>query len=104
MGMFNSMSDLIADADDLVAAMSNSGNPDIQALSGQVSKSVDEMRRIFRSRLKASAAQGYRHPLARLAACESCSAIAGVALGTALLVWALALRPSKLSRRNPRKV
>jgi hypothetical protein len=58
--IFNSMSNVMADAEDLLVALRNSPNSDVQALTEEVEKSVDEMRVVFRRQLKARAGNGER--------------------------------------------
>jgi ElaB/YqjD/DUF883 family membrane-anchored ribosome-binding protein len=53
MDIFASMSNLVADAEDLLGALARSDNPEIQALSAQVESSIDDMKVILRRRLKA---------------------------------------------------
>jgi ElaB/YqjD/DUF883 family membrane-anchored ribosome-binding protein len=55
MDIFNSMSDMVADAEDLLRALGNSSNPEIQELRSRVESSIDEMKTNLRQRLKARA-------------------------------------------------
>jgi ElaB/YqjD/DUF883 family membrane-anchored ribosome-binding protein len=49
---FKTMSDLIADADELLAKLGRSATPEIRELSSRVESSIGEMKEVFRDRLK----------------------------------------------------
>jgi ElaB/YqjD/DUF883 family membrane-anchored ribosome-binding protein len=55
MDIFNSMSDIVADAEDLLRALGDSSNPEIQVLRRRVESSIDDMKANLRQRLKARA-------------------------------------------------
>jgi ElaB/YqjD/DUF883 family membrane-anchored ribosome-binding protein len=55
MDIFNSMSDMVADAEDLLRALGNSSDPELQMLRSRVESSIDEMKTNLRQRLKARA-------------------------------------------------
>jgi ElaB/YqjD/DUF883 family membrane-anchored ribosome-binding protein len=55
MDIFISMSDMVADADDLLRALGDSSNPDIQVLRSRVESSIDDMKTNLRQRLKSRA-------------------------------------------------
>jgi ElaB/YqjD/DUF883 family membrane-anchored ribosome-binding protein len=86
--LFNSMSDLIADAEDIVAALAKSTDPTLQALSVKLQQSVDEMRRAFRRRLKSRARQVGPHgpTLAARSVANAWPAVGITAIAAALLL------------------
>ena len=53
MNGFKAMSDLVADAEDLLQKLSDTASPEIRELRGKVEESVVEMRAHLRRRLKA---------------------------------------------------
>lgn len=55
MDIFISMSDMVADADDLLRALGDSSNPEIQVLRSRVESSIDDMKTNLRQRLKSRA-------------------------------------------------
>ena len=52
---FRSMSDLVADAEDLVSKIGNANSPEVRALKDKVEVSITEMKDRFREKVKASA-------------------------------------------------
>ncbi len=52
MNNFKAMSDLLADADELLSKLGRSASPEIRELSSRVESSIGEMKGIFRDRLK----------------------------------------------------
>ncbi|MEP6548539.1 MAG: hypothetical protein ABJD53_13850 [Gammaproteobacteria bacterium] len=53
MNNFNAMSDLVADAEELLSKLGRSASPEIRELSSRVESSIGEMQGAFRDRLKA---------------------------------------------------
>jgi len=54
MNTFNIMSDLIADAEDLVLRIGKSADPRVSALKAKVEASIEDLRRQARQRIKRS--------------------------------------------------
>jgi ElaB/YqjD/DUF883 family membrane-anchored ribosome-binding protein len=54
MNTFMSMSNLVADAEDLLAKLGNSTSPEIRALKNKLERSILEMKEEFRLRVKKS--------------------------------------------------
>lgn len=52
MNEFNAMSDLVADAEELLSKLGRSASSDIRELSSRVESSIGEMKGVFRDRLK----------------------------------------------------
>jgi len=52
MSNFKAMSDLLADADELLSKLGRSASPEIRELSSRVESSIGEMKGVFRDRLK----------------------------------------------------
>ncbi len=52
MNNFKAMSDLVADAEELLSKLGRSASPEIRELSSRVKSSIGEMRGVFRDRLK----------------------------------------------------
>ncbi|MEP6885561.1 MAG: hypothetical protein ABJC66_12510 [Gammaproteobacteria bacterium] len=52
MNNFNAMSDLVADAEELLSKLGQSANPEIRELRSRISSSIGEMKGVFRDRLK----------------------------------------------------
>jgi ElaB/YqjD/DUF883 family membrane-anchored ribosome-binding protein len=50
---FRSMSDLVADAEDLIARVAHSQTPEVRALSNAVQRSVDQVKEQLRRRVRA---------------------------------------------------
>jgi hypothetical protein len=78
MGTFTAMSDLMADAEDLLQRLVNSQDPEIQALSASVEASIEEMRRSFRRRLKAASGAEWRPWIIASAAFIATAVLMGV--------------------------
>ncbi len=55
---FHSMSDLVADAEDLLQKLARSHSPEIRALTERVQGSIDDMRVSLRRRVKRRANRG----------------------------------------------
>jgi ElaB/YqjD/DUF883 family membrane-anchored ribosome-binding protein len=56
MNIFISMSDLVADAEDLLRALGDSSDPEFQMLRSKVESSIDDMKTNLRQWIKARAA------------------------------------------------
>jgi ElaB/YqjD/DUF883 family membrane-anchored ribosome-binding protein len=56
MNIFISMSDLVADAEDLLRALGGSNDPEFQVLRSKVESSIDDMKSNLRQWIKARAA------------------------------------------------
>jgi ElaB/YqjD/DUF883 family membrane-anchored ribosome-binding protein len=56
MSIFISMSDLVADAEDLLRALGDSSDPEFQVLRAKVESSIDDMKTNLRQWIKARAA------------------------------------------------
>jgi ElaB/YqjD/DUF883 family membrane-anchored ribosome-binding protein len=52
MSNFKAMSDLVADADELLSKLGRSASPEIRELGARVESSIGEMKGVFRDRLK----------------------------------------------------
>ena len=52
MSNFKAMSDLVADADELLSKLGRSASPEVREISSRVESSIGEMRGVFRDRLK----------------------------------------------------
>jgi ElaB/YqjD/DUF883 family membrane-anchored ribosome-binding protein len=52
MSNFKAMSDLVADAEELLSKLGRSASPEVRELSSRVESSIGEMRGVFRDRLK----------------------------------------------------
>lgn len=52
MNNFKVMSDLLADAEELLAKLGRSASPEIRELSSRVESSIGEMKGVFRDKLK----------------------------------------------------
>jgi ElaB/YqjD/DUF883 family membrane-anchored ribosome-binding protein len=93
MNIFISMSDLVADAEDLLRALGDSDNPEIQALRSQLESSIDEMKTNLRRRLKARAeSEDDLTSKLRIAAKINPWVMAAVAMSVAVLIGAITHR------------
>jgi ElaB/YqjD/DUF883 family membrane-anchored ribosome-binding protein len=52
MSNFKAMSDLVADAEELLSKLGRSASPEVRELGSRVESSIGEMRGVFRDRLK----------------------------------------------------
>ncbi len=52
MNNFNAMSDLVADAEELLSKLGQSASPEIRELKSRVESSIGEMQGVFRDRIK----------------------------------------------------
>ena len=52
MSNFNAMSDLLADAEELLSKLGQSASPEIRELGSRVESSIGKMKGVFRDRLK----------------------------------------------------
>jgi len=94
MNIFISMSDLVADAEDLLRSVGNSSNPELQALRSKLESSIDDMKSNLRQRLKARA-ESEDESTSKLGGVEEINpwVIAAVAaLAAALLIGTLTRR------------
>jgi ElaB/YqjD/DUF883 family membrane-anchored ribosome-binding protein len=55
MNIFTTMSDMVADAEDLLRALGDSKDPECQALRPKIESSIDDMKRHLRQQIKARA-------------------------------------------------
>lgn len=52
MNNFNALSDLVADAEELLSKLGQSASPEIRELKSRVESSLGEMKEVFRGRIK----------------------------------------------------
>jgi ElaB/YqjD/DUF883 family membrane-anchored ribosome-binding protein len=94
---FRALSDLVADAEDLVARVSESGAPEVRALADAVEDSVSSMKSHLRDQVRRLAAQRDGRRLAGFALDRRWIALALAGAITAGVL--VSLRTSRRSRR-----
>jgi hypothetical protein len=97
---FKTMSDLVADAEDLVARVANSQTPEVRALSIAVQRSVDLLKEQFRSARELRSSQA-----TKLSGREWGYIVAGASLAVCIAAWPTEVkwqrRAASIRPRNP---